>query len=422
VVKLIKGEPGTVMSALMLRPRHPQPLGISTSVARLRQQHTAPLRQPRRSKAVPAGQGPWFAWFYLPHIAERAALRAAERAQGWASWVARDDGTGEALEEKTKLVSKHGARLQICSSVRKTLQATRGDAEQTHLEGPVAVRDCRGKQGCGRGTDPGMPSWTGAAGLARNSPQERHRMCPMDKARGPGTLQLMISGPGEEISFLGNNLGIAVPTQGPAPGQPDPQCCVCPRHPAASARTAGKAAATGSIKPKCFLFQTIKRRCDTRGAERKPFAALSQLPSPRRLPRGVGSGTEPAHAPEGGWGNGKHRALRDAAALQVRAPRASRISWDRAPGHNPSWLREGHRHRQPGTGKAPVPGRGCSEQRVGTQRQPTVRPHAGPARAAQRGAEEPTAAPRSRSTTLIARASVSMCSPSGHNTQILTTA
>lgn len=42
---------------------------------------------------------------------------------------------------------------------------------------------------------------------------------------------------------------------------------VCPRCPAASARTAGKVAAAGSIKPKCFLFQTIQRHHGTKHRE-----------------------------------------------------------------------------------------------------------------------------------------------------------
>lgn len=60
--------------------------------------------------------------------------------------------------------------------------------------------------------------------------------------------------------------------------------------PAASARAAGKAAAAGSIKPKCFLFQTIKRHQDTRGAARREETARSALPLPsaRRLPARTG--------------------------------------------------------------------------------------------------------------------------------------
>lgn len=64
------------------------------------------------------------------------------------------------------------------------------------------------------------------------------------------------------------------------PAEPNSPHGFCPQCPAASARTAGKAAATGSIKLKCFLFQTIKRHHDTRGTKRLEETLCSLLPTP----------------------------------------------------------------------------------------------------------------------------------------------
>lgn len=84
---------------------------------------------------------------------------------------------------------------------------------------------------------------------------------------GPCSGAKAVAGPGAEV-----------------PAEPNSPHGFCPQCPAASARTAGKAAATGSIKLKCFLFQTIKRHHDTRGTKCLEETLCSLLPTPLPTP------------------------------------------------------------------------------------------------------------------------------------------
>lgn len=124
---------------------------------------------------------------------------------------ARADGIRAAAEESTALVSKQRWAPNPLFPGENALQAGRGEAERTHLEGPGG---CGRKRGLGVGTGPRMRS----------------------RPRGGGA-------------------GTAPLHAAPAP------------VPRSIRRGAGKAAGAGSIKPKCFLFQTIKKHHDTRREE-----------------------------------------------------------------------------------------------------------------------------------------------------------
>lgn len=160
-------------------------------------------------------------------------------------------------------------------------------------------------------------------------------------------------------------MAVAVASPGAeAPAQPDPPHGICPRCPAASAWAAGKAAAAGSIKPKCFLFQTIKRLHDTRGAERREetLRSLHPAPLPTLAARRDGVRHRAGTRARGRTGTPQVPRARDAAGPGVRAALERRASAGAAlPAPNPAGHGRGHR-RQLGTGNALVPRRGCSEQ------------------------------------------------------------
>lgn len=178
---------------------------------------------------------------------------------------------------------------------------------------------------------------------------------------------------GQKISLLVNDQGIAGPHSGAkavagprveAQAQPNPQHGVCPRCPTASAQTAGKAAAAGSIKPKCFLFQTIKRLHDTRGAKRREETLHSLLLAPLPTPAARRDGVQHRAGTRVRGRTGKPQAPRARGAAGPRSEPPLSVMHQLEPlsrRQTQPGMAMGH-WRQLGMGDVLVPRQGCSER------------------------------------------------------------